>query len=144
MPDLVPTGIVRSIATAGGGALAVAARGLAALRPTVKPLHPRGQVVVGRLQRFGVASPTGVAWLDQPGEDEVLVRRSRAVGLPDAVPDVHGLAIRVPVGEGSYADLLLASTGWGRVGRFVLSASRDPGGRPLTTLLPYRSRSDRC
>ena len=139
MNDLVPTGLVRSAASAGGAALATAARGLAALRPSAKPLHPRGEVVVGRLQRRGVASPTGVAWLDQPGEDEVLVRRSRAVGLPGPVPDVHGLALRVPVGEESYADLLLASTGWGRVGRFVLTASRDPGGRPLTTLLPYHS-----
>lgn len=139
MPDLDPTVVLRAIASAGGGALALTARGLAAVRPTAKPLHPRGEVVVGRLQRHGVASPTGIAWLDGAGEDEVLVRRSRAVGLPAAVPDVHGLAVRIPLEDGSYADLLLASTGWGRLGRFVLTASRDPGGRPLTTLLPYRS-----
>jgi hypothetical protein len=139
MTELVPTGLVRTAASAGGIALATAARGIATLRPSAKPLHPRGEVVVGRLQRHGVASPTGVDWLDRAGEDEVLVRRSRAVGLPAPVPDVHGLALRVPVGEGAYGDLLLASTGWGRVGRFVLTASRDPGRRPLTTLLPYRS-----
>ena len=68
----------------------------------------------------------------------MLVRRSRAVGLPAALPDIHGLAIRVRTVEGG-ADLLLASTGWGRVTRFVLTASRDPAARPLTTLLPYRT-----
>jgi len=138
MSDHAPTALLRSAASAGGGALALVARGLGAVRPAAKPLHPRGEVVVGRLQRHGLTAPTGVSWLDRPGEDEVLVRRSRAVGLPGAVPDVHGLAVRVPVGE-QYADLLLASTGWGRVSRFVLTASRDPGGRPMTTLLPYRS-----
>ena len=41
--------------------------------------------------------------------------------------------------DGSDGDLLLATTGWGRVTRFVLTASAAPYGRPLTTLLPYRT-----
>jgi hypothetical protein len=36
-------------------------------------------------------------------------------------------------------DLLLATTGWGRLGRFVLVPSRAAGSRPLTSLLPYRT-----
>jgi hypothetical protein len=76
--------------------------------------------------------------VDDPGRDEVVVRLSRAVGLPDAVPDIHGLALRVPMPAG-HGDLLFASTGWGPLGRFVLTFGGGPESRPLTTLLPYRS-----
>jgi hypothetical protein len=103
-----------------------------------KPLHPRGDLVRGTLHRSGVLPPTGVPWLDEPGQDDVLARVSRAVGLPSVVPDVHGLALRVPTEQG-YGDLLLASTGTGRATRFLLTAARRPGGRPMTTLLPYRT-----
>ena len=128
----------RGAAALGGQALRAATISVAAARPAAKPLHPEGSVVSGHLQRFGGLS-TGVAWLDEAGEDEVLVRQSRAVGLPDAAPDIFGVAIRVPAGGGRHGDLLFASTGLGRVSRFVLTASRSPYRRPLTTLLPYRT-----
>lgn len=127
-------------ASVGGAALAAATRTLAALRPARKPLHPDGDVLPGRLVRGGSDRPTGVPWLDEPGEDEVDVRLSRAIGLPRVLPDVHGLALRV-YGEAGAADLLFATTGTGRLSRFVLTASRHPQGRPLTTLLPYATRT---
>lgn len=116
-----------------------AATRLVAARPAAKPLHPEGTVVRGTLHRRGGAEPSGVAWLDDPGEDEVLVRQSRAVGLPNPVPDFYGVAIRVPRPDGGHGDLLLASTGLGRLTRYTLTVSRSPYGRPLTTLLPYRT-----
>ncbi len=118
--------------------LAVATRTIAALRPAAKPLHPDGVVLVGRIDRRGSAAPSGVGWIDAPGQDGVVVRLSRAVGLPHPLPDIHGLALRIPTTEGD-GDLLLASTGWGRLGRFVLTFGRRPGSRPLTSLLPYRT-----
>lgn len=128
------------VASAGGVLLSGATRTLAALRPASKPLHPDGVVLRGRIYRHGSAVPTGVPWLDEPGQDDVSVRLSRAIGLPRGLPDIHGLAVRL--GEGDDAgDLLLASTGWGRLGRFVLTASRDHRSRPLTTLLPYRTEA---
>jgi hypothetical protein len=78
-----------------------------------------------------------VPFLDEPGQLEVLARTSRAIGLPGFLPDIHGLALRVPDGRGGCGDLLFATTGLGRLTRFVLTASRRPGGRPMTTLLPY-------
>ena len=128
----------RGAASAGGAALAAATRAIAAVRPAAKPLHPQGVVRTGRLVRHGSVVGSGVAWLDEAGEDDVVVRLSRAVGLPRALPDIHGLAIRVltPAHAG---DLLLATTGWGRLGRFVLVPSRDAGSRPMTSLLPYRT-----
>ncbi|MEP9362683.1 hypothetical protein ABLE68_06940 [Nocardioides sp. CN2-186] len=136
-PDAVLAGarLTRDVAASAGGAvLAQATRALATVRPAAKPLHPRGVVLRGRIYRHGSPEPVGVPWLDEPGEDDVQVRLSRAIGLPSAMPDIHGLAVRVGSG-----DLLFASTGWGRLSRFVLTASRDPRGRPMTTLLPYRT-----
>jgi hypothetical protein len=128
-----------ALVSAGGLVLATATRAVAAVRPAAKPLHPRGEVTQGRLFRRGAQPATGVAWLDEPGTDDVLVRRSRAIGLPGSAPDIHGLAVRVPRPDGGYGDLLLATTGWGRVTRFLLTASRSPRRRPMTTLLPYRT-----
>ena len=69
----------------------------------------------------------------------MLVRQSRAVGLPPPVPDIHGLAVRVPIEDGRHGDLLFASTGLGRLTRFTLTLAPSPLRRPLTTLLPYRT-----
>lgn len=122
-----------------GGVLAGLARGIAAARPADKPLHPHGNVLTATLHRIGVQPPTGVPWLDDPGTDDVVVRLSRALGLPHGVPDIFGLALRVPVGEARHGDILFASTGLGRLGRFLLRPSRSPRARPMTTLLPYRT-----
>jgi hypothetical protein len=96
-------------------------------------------VVVGTVHRHGANATSGAEWLDLTGVDEVLVRQSRAVGLPPPAPDIFGLAVRVATGPGQHGDLLFASTGLGRLTRFTLTASRSPYGRPLTTLLPYRT-----
>ena len=128
---------LHSAASAGGQVLR-AATGVIALRRAAKPLHPRGAVLGATLVREGSRSPSGVGWIDTPGEDRVLVRESRAVGTTSGLPDFFGLAVRVPVND-SQADLLFASTGLGRVTRFVLTVGRTPESRPLTTLLPYRA-----
>jgi hypothetical protein len=137
VPARTVSTIADGAASAAGSVLAGASRALTWTRRSRKPLHPAGDVVTGRLVRTGGDQPAGVAWLDTAGADEVLVRFSRAVGLPQALPDIHGLAVRIPVEDG-FADLLLASTGLGRVTRFVLTAGSDVRRRPLTTLLPYR------
>ncbi len=121
-----------------GRALAAATSGISALRPADKPLHPEGQTWAGRLTRAGSEERTGVSWLDEPGEDEVLVRTSRAIGLPGPLPDVAGLAVRVRLPRDRYGDLLLASTGWNPVTRHLLAPAFRQG-QALTTLLPYRT-----
>lgn len=126
------------LAGAGGAALGLTFRTASAVRPTLKPLHPRGRLRHGIWHRSGLAPGVGVPLLDESGVLPVVLRTSRATGLPAWLPDVHGLALRVPL-EVGHADFLLASTGWGRVSRFVLTVGRDPGSRPMTTLLPYRT-----
>jgi hypothetical protein len=128
----------RDVASSAGGlTLAVVTRGVAS-RPAAKPLHPRGVVRAGTLTRFGSEAVSGVAWLDEPGTDAVLVRESRAFGLGGRLPDVLGWALRISLDAG-HADLLFASTGLGRITRFTLTPARSPYSRPLTTLLPYRT-----
>jgi hypothetical protein len=138
--DVVGT-TTRGAAAVGGQALRAAAGALAALRPTPKPLHPAGTVLLATLRRFGGPGTSSSPWLDSAAEDPVLVRISRAVGLPSPVPDVFGLALRVPLDAGRHGDVLFASTGLGRVTRFTLTLGRTPYSRPMTTLLPYRTPS---
>ncbi|HEU5037033.1 MAG TPA: hypothetical protein VFT70_08505 [Nocardioides sp.] len=133
----MPT-LTRAASSVGGGVLAAATGGLATLRRARKPLHPSGDLVAGRVFRRGSAQPTGVPWLDEEGQDDAVVRLSRAIGLPGRLPDIHGLAVRVHTGDG-YGDLLFATTGRGPLSRFVLVPSRGPRTQPMTTLLPYRS-----
>lgn len=128
-------------ASLGGAGLSGAVRLVAAGRPAPKPLHPHGDVLTARLRRHGSPLATGAEWLDGQGSDEVLVRRSRALGLPERLPDIHGLAVRVPLEGGTHGDVLFATTGKGRLGRFVLTPGWTPYSRPLTTLLPYRTPS---
>lgn len=127
------------LARAGGWALATVVAAIAAARPAPKPLHPRGQTWEAVLSRQGAGDePTGVAWLDEPGSDAAIVRVSAAIGLPPALPDIHGLAIRLQH-RGGPVDILLATTGTAPGWRHVLRLTRLPSSSAHTTLLPYRS-----
>ena len=101
-----------------------------------KALHPRGEIRRGVLRRHGCSWTTGVPWLDDAASDEVLLRFSRSVGLPKPFPDVLGLAMRIPLDTGGHGDLLLATTGSGRFGRFVLRPTRHRAA-VYSCLIPY-------
>lgn len=66
------------------------------------------------------------------------MRFSRSVGLPAPLPDVLGLAVRVPVEEDGHGDVLLATTGTGRWGRFLLRPTRHRAGF-YSSLIPYQT-----
>jgi hypothetical protein len=138
-----PVEVVRRVpallAAALGLVIGGLVRALAVVRTAPKPMHGEGWVRDGRLVRFGLDDPFGVAFLDEPGEHEVVVRESRAIGLPPSWPDIRGLAVRVVNPDGSPGDLLLNSTGHGRVTRFLLTVSDTAYGRPMTTMFPFRT-----
>lgn len=119
-----------------GDALGGAAELVARVR-RAKPLHPLGVVVPGVLVRDGRGA-SGVPWLDGVGQTAVLVRVSRAGGLPPGWPDVHGVSVRIPQESAGGADLLLATTGRAPVLRHVLAPHRTVGAGTYTTLMPFR------
>lgn len=121
-----------------GGAVALLSR----VRRVDKPMHPRGYVAPAVLRRHGTsAERSGAAFLDEAGEDDVLVRVSRSIGLPAPWPDVNGVAIRVPSPDaaGGTADVLLSGTGDGRLTRYLLAPTLRETGGFCGTLLPYGS-----
>jgi hypothetical protein len=98
-----------------------------------KPMHPRGAVFDGVLERG--TGTLGVPWLDEPARDEVLVRVSRGAGLPAPLPDLLGLAVRIPEGP---VDLLLTSTGTAPLLRLVPVPRRDAA-TTYSSIMGYRS-----
>lgn len=122
--------VVSSLAHAGGQALKAVSAVLLVFRPG-RPIHRNGVMLEGTLTHNRVFS--GEEWLDSPGDEQVLARISRSAGLPDTVPDVVGLALRV--GD---ADVLLSTTGRGIPGRFVILPRRSVVDGPFTTLMPFR------
>jgi hypothetical protein len=85
-------------------------RGLSLLRGE-RAVHAKGTALHARLLVPGGAG-LGVPLLDEPGSHAAVVRFSRSVGLPDALPDVLGVGVRVldAHGTGQHQDLLLDST----------------------------------
>jgi hypothetical protein len=74
------------------------------------------------------------------GERRAIVRLSRAVGLPEALPDPCGLALRVPgaYGEGHHQDLLLVTSLGAPGGRHLIAPAPGFLDTPYSSLLPYR------
>ncbi|SDI60448.1 hypothetical protein SAMN04488693_11546 [Arthrobacter subterraneus] len=118
------------LARAGGQGLKAVFAVLRLFRPD-RPIHRSGVLLHGTLTHTRVFS--GEQWLDSTCEEQVLARISRSVGLPDALPDVVGLALRI--GD---ADVLLATTGRGAPGRFMVLPRRSVVDGPFTSLMPFR------
>ncbi|WP_458781348.1 SRPBCC family protein [Arthrobacter sp. D3-16] len=144
-----PRGVAPAVTEAGGRAFAALFRLLKVVRPD-RPIHPKGIGLSGELARTGTrGEPSGLDWLDAPGIDAVAARFSRSAGLPERLPDVLGLALRVTpsrsgasgkANDGVAGDVLFSSTGWKLPGRFLLQPRLDVSSATFTTLMPYRGR----
>ncbi|SDQ35267.1 hypothetical protein [Thermostaphylospora chromogena] len=104
-----------------------------------RALHTRGVCAAATLTvAWPPVRPLGVASLDRQGRTEVLVRLSKGVSLPGRLPDVLGLAIRLPDPEGD-VDLLLSTAappplGWLPIPRRAFTSG------PYSSLARYRHR----
>ena len=78
--------------------------------------------------------------LARPRRHDAIVRFSRAVGVPDPLPDLLGMAIKLPdlYGTGWDQDWLLVTSGTDAFSRHLLLPTRNLLGRPYSTILPYR------
>ncbi|MFE9676696.1 phosphodiesterase [Streptomyces sp. NPDC006259] len=122
------------------GAVEAGFRMLARLRGA-PALHPRGLTCTADVEVVDAAGePWGVDWLDTPRRYAATARLSRAAGLPRRLPDGLGLAVRMEgvTGEGAPLDLLLTSSGRGRLTRHLPRPRADALGGPYSSLLSYR------
>lgn len=126
------------LARAAGAGLAGAVALVGRVR-TGRPFHPDGVWLSGTLTRFP-GGRSGIEWIDEGGQDRVRARFSRGIGLPGSWPDVLGLAVRCPRADGGAADLLLATTGRGRLSRYLLTPHRDAGRGVFWSIMPWRGR----
>jgi hypothetical protein len=123
-----------TIATATGSLF----KGLSAARGK-RIFHPDGRVFEGTFTPWVRSAKAGVEILDQ-GPRPVLVRCSRALGLPQPAPDILGFAIRFPDAYGAdrHQDLLCVTSIDAPVGHHALVPTRGFFSRPYSTLLAYR------
>ncbi|WP_089962140.1 hypothetical protein [Lentzea xinjiangensis] len=97
-----------------------------------RAFHPRGVQVTGELT--GAADPF-------PAKATVTARLSKGAGTGPGLPDVLGLALRIPTARGDW-DLLLSTTGTTAVTRFLPKFVRRWRDARLGTLAPYRYRGE--
>lgn len=128
------TGTTRA-ADAAGAVLRALVGAVDRLRPSPRPLHPRGVVRHGTLLVDDDGAP-GALELGAPLVVSAVARVSRAAGLPAPLPDVFGVAVRWEA-DGRTQDLLLSGTGLGPLTRFVLVPRRRPLDGPHGTLMPF-------
>jgi hypothetical protein len=89
-------------------------------------IHAKGEAFAATLEILEGAEALDVPLVRGPRHREAVVRFSRGAGLPDAMPDVLGLAVRVPDADGA-----------GGVQDLLLSTSRRP---PLFRHVPWPAR----
>lgn len=112
--------------------------GLGGAEPWLRP----GETLGARLFRHGTTPAVGVAWLDEAGVDEALVRLTCSGSLTGGSPVVTGLALRLPQPDGSVGDVLFRAPARAARGPWGAAAARRPGrGTLLTTGAAYLSDS---
>jgi len=103
-------------------------------------IHAKGVAHGGELTLLPAAAALDVPLVRGPRTRPVLVRFSRGAGLPDALPDVLGIAIRIPDadGAGHPQDLMLSTGGGSPLARRLLVPRRDYRGSTYTSLISYQ------
>jgi hypothetical protein len=101
--------------------------------------HPDGVLAEGILER--IAPPNEGLPMNSC---DVIGRVSKGIGLPGALPDIAGLAWRIPPPPDLRSctpwDVLLASTLPGKIGRVLPAPLTSWPGATFTTLMPLRFR----
>jgi hypothetical protein len=102
-------------------------------------IHAKGEAFTGELTVLPDGRALGVPLTHGAKTRPVLVRFSRGAGLPDPLPDVLGVAIRIPDadGAGHPQDLMLATGGGSPLLRRMLVPRRDYRTATYTSLISY-------
>jgi hypothetical protein len=97
--------------------------------------HPLGVLAAGRIERIAPAE------VGLPVESaDILGRVSKAIGTPGGLPDLIGLAWRMPPRTSATTpwDVLMVSAGSGLLTRFALRPTLSWTGTTRSTLMPLR------
>jgi hypothetical protein len=112
-----------------------------------KIVHPAGVVHAARVRLYGRTAPDerSLAFLGQAGEHDAIVRFSRSLGLPEPLPDLLGLTLRLidVHGPGLHQDFMLVSSVDAPVAHHLFVPSGDVQQRPYSSSLPYRAGDNR-
>lgn len=141
MPDHDrPAGPLTPLVQGTGGVVAAVVFGAASALRRARVFHPDGLAFSATFVVPG--GDHGSPLLDVPARHRAVVRLSRGVGLPEPLPDVLGLAVRIvdAHGPGRDQDLLLVTSGSAPGLRHALTPSRTYDHHRWSTLLPYRIR----
>lgn len=145
-PELAPTvpkaGLSVPSGTPGPVAAAVGLGygALSALRGR-RFFHPFGVGYSATLRVSRTPGYPGVPLLEEANEHRAVCRFSRATGLPEPLPDILGLALRLPDlhAPGRHQDFLLATGAKGTVLRnLLLPGVGGFAGQSFSSILPYR------
>lgn len=132
----IPAGVPGPVARAAG----LTFRALSAVRGA-RIFHPHG---TGYDATLTITSGwQGVSALTAGSEHRAIVRLSRAIGLPQPLPDAHGIGLRLPdvYGPGRHQDFLLATSAGGPLFQHLLLPGLAPG-QPYSSLLLYKIGDD--
>lgn len=143
MSDEVPTkSIPERLAVPLTGVSAAAFGLLSALRRN-RVFHPVGEAYSGTLSLN--PSAANLLPFELTTGLDVTVRFSRGAGLPEPLPDILGLAIKMPleVAGAPEQDLLLASSGDAPGVRHLLIPAKSFFRPTYSSVLPYRTADDR-
>ena len=100
-----------------------------------RAVHTPGQAFVGTMRSETERPP----WLPLPPNGQVVARLSKGAGTPGAVPDVLGLALRLPAPTADRPwDVLLSSAGSGPLGRAVPWPARSWSRARFSSIAPWR------
>jgi hypothetical protein len=131
-PSFRPAGAATPFIEATAGAASSVVFGLASFIRRARVFHPVGVA-------FSATVDVPAAGVLPVGSHDAVLRFSRGAGLPEAVPDILGLALRIVDlhGPGRHQDLLLVTSGSSPGTRHALVPARTFGHHRWSTLLPY-------
>ncbi|MFC5064724.1 hypothetical protein [Actinomycetospora atypica] len=131
----MPSPEVDRMVDATAGRVAGPAFGLGSFLRRARVFHPRGRSFTARVRCAGDPRLVGTV-LGRAGVHEGTVRLSRGAGLPEPLPDLLGLALRLDLAEGPQ-DLLLISSAPAPVARHALLPARDYGGTHYSSITTF-------
>lgn len=109
-----------------------------------RSLHPSGAAFAATLEVPGATAPE-LELFGARSRRPAIVRFSRGFGLPDPLPEILSLAIKVPdaYGPGRDQDFLLTASGGAPVLRHTFAAGRSHLNRTYSSVIPFTAAGRR-